>query len=252
MLKSKSFKLDSRFKIGDTVNGYSIKKGLGEGRYGITYLGESPDGKLATIKQLKRGMLELSLEKSKYEPRILKELLLLNVDYFPKYIDDFEDKKRKGYILEYIEGETFAEILYKNKKVFNKEEIYKIALDLFNIIETLESINVVHKDIRVTNVIYTPSNEIKLIDFGLARYIDSKRYKPELDFWYIADFLIHLHYSGFKEDRMKLPFKKEIPWYDELDLSVKEKDLLMSLMGIGSKHYENIQDIKNDIKNIKF
>jgi len=227
------FKKDIKFDIGQSVNGYCIKKQLGEGRYGIAYLAQNSNKELVTIKQLKKSMLKASKSKVIFEPLILKELNTLNCNYFPRYIDKFKDKlNRKGYILEYIDGETFSDILYKQNKVFSKTEIYEIALKLFDIIEILENSNIVHKD-------------IKLIDFGLARYIDNKNYKKELDYWYIADFLIHLHYSNHEDDKTLL--KKKIPWYDELNLSSKERFLLMSIMGIDNKKYDNIYTIRDDI-----
>ena len=42
-------------------------------------------------------------------------------------------------------------------------------------------------------------------------------------------------------------FKKKIPWYDELNLSSRERDVLMSLMGINNKKYDSINSIRNDI-----
>jgi len=240
------FKKDIKFNIGQSVNGYYIKNQLGEGRYGIAYLGESYDKKLVTIKQLKKSMLRKNKSNILFEPLILKELNNSNCNYFPKYIDKFKYKENtKGYILEYIDGETFSDILYKQNKTFTKNEIYKIALRLFDIVEILESYNIVHKDIRITNVIYTNSKEIKLIDFGLARYIDNKRYKKELDYWYIADFLIHLHYSTHEDTKNFL--KNKTPWYDELNLSCIERDFLMTLMGINNKKYDSINSIRNDI-----
>ena len=240
------FKRDIKLGIGHSIKGYNIKNQLGEGRYGITYLAQNSSNELVTIKQLKKYMLKKIKSKVKYEPRILKELSSLNYNYFPKYIGKFKDEQNiQGYILEYIHGNTFSEILYKENRVFTKREIYEIALKLLEIVEILESKNIVHKDIRITNVIYTPDKEIKLIDFGLARYIDNKKYKKELDYWYISDFLVHLHYSNYEDDNKLL--KKKVPWYDDLNLSLKERDVLMSLMGINNRKYNSICDIRNDI-----
>lgn len=239
------FKRDTKFSIDYSIKGYNIKCQLGEGRYGITYLGQNSSNELVTIKQLKKDMLKKTKSKVKYEARILKELSSLNYNYFPKYIGKFKDEQnRQGYILEYIHGNTFSELLYKENRVFTKIEIYEIALKLLDIVEILESKNIIHKDIRITNVIYTSNKEIKLIDFGLARYIDNKKYKKELDYWYISDFLVHLHYSNYEDNKL---LKKKVPWYDDLNLSLKEREVLMSLMGINNKKYGSICDIKNDI-----
>ena len=244
------FKKDSKFNVNDIVNSYSIKKKLGEGRYGITYLGENADYEQVTVKQLKRGMLSLSLEKAKYEPEILQKLNNVECNYFPKFIGEFNIDKKQGYILEYIKGKTFVEMLCNDGKAFNKDEIYQIALKLLNAIKVLEDRNIVHKDIRITNVICTEENDIKIIDFGLARYVDSKRYKKEVDYWYIADFLIHLHYSNIRDGLVESLFKKERPWYEELDLTDNERCILMSMMGIGKKKYKSVDEIKLDIESL--
>ncbi|MBQ8997938.1 MAG: protein kinase family protein [Clostridium sp.] len=241
-------KKDIKYRVDDVLDNYIIRKQLGEGRYGITYLAENKNGELFTVKQLKKSMLSKTLEKVKYESMILEELGDVKSSFFPKYISNFKDKYREGYILEYIDGKTFEEILYEDKVVFEKEKIYKIALELIEMIKILESKNIVHKDIRVTNVIYTKDESLKLIDFGLARYVDNKNYKRDLDYWYISDFLIHLHYSIFNTKRDL--FQKKKAWYDELDLLPKEKEVLMSMMGIGNKKYNDISEIEIDIKEI--
>ena len=61
------------------------------------------------------------------------------------------------------------------------------------------------------------NNELVLIDFGLARYMDNKRHVKYIDFWYLSDLERHF-------------FKK--------------------LMGIEGK-YKNINEIRNDLDTIK-
>lgn len=86
-----------------------------------------------------------------------------------------------------------------------------------------------------------------LIDFGLARYIDNKRYKEEVDYWYMADFLLHLYYSSYNDEGMELEDK---PWYNELDLNDKELIFLKRLMGI-EEPYKNTDEIMTDLIKIK-
>ena len=51
--------MDKYFKIGDIVNGYHIIKKIGQGKYGIAYLGMNIYGEKCVIKQLKKDMLEI-------------------------------------------------------------------------------------------------------------------------------------------------------------------------------------------------
>eukprot|EP00828_Plagiopyla_frontata_P030741 TRINITY_DN402_c0_g1_i12.p6 TRINITY_DN402_c0_g1~~TRINITY_DN402_c0_g1_i12.p6 ORF type:complete len:206 (+),score=35.29 TRINITY_DN402_c0_g1_i12:960-1577(+) len=184
--------MDKYFKIKDVVNGYSILKIIGEGRYGIAYLAIDEKNEKCVLKQLKRDMLKQTRKKLFYEEKILKSL---DNPSFPKFLGKFKDKYREGYILQYIEGRVFEDILVEDRYKFKKEEIYKIASNLIELIELLHNNNIVHRDIRLPNVILKKNKELALIDFGLARIVDNKRYGEEMDYFFIGDFLIHLYYS---------------------------------------------------------
>lgn len=236
------FSKDKKYSIGEKILHYKIQKIIGQGRFGIAYLAIDKDHKKVVIKQLKKNMLKKVKDKVKFEKDIL---IKLNDDRFPKFIGQFKDEKRDGYILEYKEGKTFEEIIYKDKVVFNKYEIYNIASQLVSIIKVLYENSIIHKDIRVSNVIMQENNNIVLIDFGLARYINESKYKKEEDFWYLADFLIHLHYSAYDKKTLK-----DKPWYTELDLIEEERIFLKKLMKIEGT-YEDIYEVEADLDKIK-
>ncbi|NBK99228.1 MAG: protein kinase family protein, partial [Erysipelotrichia bacterium] len=117
---------------------------------------------------------------------------------------------------------------------------------LLQIISILQQNNIVHRDIRPPNVIIKENNDIVLIDFGLARYIDNKKYTKQADFWYLGDFLIHLYYTSCYED-LGL---EEKPWFEELNITDQEKNFLKKLMAIDDS-FINIEEIENELKQIK-
>lgn len=234
--------MDRYYKTKEKVGEYYILNIIGEGRYGIVYLAINDKGEKCIIKQLKKEMLQKTRKKLFYEEKILKEL---DDRKFPKFISKFKDKYREGYILEYIEGRVFEDLIVKDGCKFDKGEIYKVATQLLELVEVLHSKNIVHRDIRLPNVILKENKELALIDFGLARIIDNKRYVKEIDYWFIGDFLIHLYYSSYKETDLE-----ERPWYEELDLSLQEKIFLKKLMGIEGS-YKSIKQIKEQLEKIK-
>lgn len=234
--------MDKYYKINDIVNGYSILQIIGEGRYGIAYLAINEKNEKCVIKQLKKKMLKQTREKLFYEEKILKSL---DNQSFPKFNSKFKDKYREGYIMQYIEGRVFEDILVEDRYRFSKKEIYEIASKLIVLVEFLHSNSIVHRDIRLPNVILKENNELALIDFGLARFIDNKRYVKEMDYFFIADFLIHLYYSSYKATN-----QEEKPWYEELDLNMEEKIFLKKLMGL-EESYHNMEEIKNQLEKIR-
>ncbi|WP_315071073.1 protein kinase family protein [uncultured Clostridium sp.] len=234
--------MDRYYEAGEKVSGYSVLKIIGEGRYGIAYLGVNNKDEKCVIKQLKKEMLEETRKKLFYEEKILQDL---NYPNFPKFISKFKDEDREGYILEYVEGKVIQDLLAREQYEFSKNEIYKIGSQLVDLVEILHNNNIVHRDIRPTNVILKENEDIALIDFGLARIIDDKRYVKDVDYWFIGDFLIHLYYSSYKETD-----EEDKPWFEELDLNLEEKIFLKKLMNV-EESYKSIEEIRKQLDKIK-
>lgn len=235
--------MDKYYKPGEQISGYSIIKLIGEGRYGIAYLAEDHQSHKYVIKQLKRKMLDETREKSSYEEKILRQL---SAPCFPKFIDRFSLPLAEGYIMEYMEGRIFEDLLVEDGYRFTKKEIYEVGFKLLDLIAILQQNHIVHRDIRLPNVIIGENNQLILIDFGLARYIQGSRYTKDMDYWYLGDFLIHLYYTSYYLEQSFV----EKPWYEELDLTSKESYFLKRLMGI-EKVYTDLEEIKRDLKAIQ-
>lgn len=232
--------MDRYYKKGEKVKGYSIIREIGEGRYGIVYLAINDKNEQCVVKQLKKEMLKRTRRKLFYEEKILKQL---DDSKFPKFISKFKDKDREGYILEYIEGRVFEDLLVEDGYEFSKKEIYQVAIKLLDLVDILHSKNIVHRDIRLPNVIIKENKEFTLIDFGLARNINEK-YEKAIDYWYVGDFLLHLYYSSYVETGAE-----ERPWYEELDLNQEEMIFLKKLMGI-DESYKNIEEAREQLNRI--
>lgn len=231
------------YRLGDQFNQYVILKVIGEGRYGIVYLAEDNHRKKYIIKQLKKEELRYTQDKLFYEQEILK---LLDDECFPKFIGYFRNQEDRGYILEFKRGNTFEELVRKKGYKYSKLEIYQVGMQLIRIISKLQQQGIVHRDIRMPNVLMDESNKMYLIDFGLARYIGNK-YSKEEDYWYLGDFLIHLYYTNFYSYRGY----KERPWYKELSLTNRERTFLKRLMGI-EREYHDIEEIQQDLAHIMY
>ncbi|MCG9967316.1 protein kinase [Pelotomaculum terephthalicicum JT] len=233
------FHKDTVYSPSQKIGEYTVLKIIGEGRYGICYL-VCDHEKQYILKQLKKGMLKKSRAKAGYEEKILKTL---KHECIPGFIKKIEQEKCYGYVLEYKEGNTFEELIFAENYVFGREEICRIGEQVISILKYLHGSNIVHRDIRVPNTLYD-GNKVSLIDFGLARWIDEKRYTVDVDFSYLGDFLLHLYYTSFEPKD-----NKKKAWYEELDLQQKEILFLKKLMGIEDR-YKSIQDVERDFKEL--
>ena len=235
----KLFIRDTVYSPGHKIADYTVKKVSGEGRYGICYL-VSDERQHYILKQLKRGMLKKSKSKAFFEQDILSSL---NHKCVPQFIRKVEDEGLYGYLLEYKEGETLEDLIYIEGRVFHDTEIHDVGMQMISILKYLHQSGIVHRDIRVSNTLYSKRN-VYLLDFGLARWVDELKYRPDIDFAYLGDFLLHLYYTSYKTNGMK---KK--PWHEELNLKKAEMLFLKRLLGI-EKKYGHIDDVEHDFLKI--
>lgn len=231
--------LKKRYTPGEVIHGYKIIETIGEGRYGVCYLVEN-NNKLFVLKSIKQKFLRLNKDKLFYEKEILSSLDHKNI---PKIIDEIDGINKYGYIMEYKEGCTLEELLFGYKCVFTRADIYNLGIKIIEIVKYLHKRNIVHRDIRLPNIILN-KGEVFLIDFGLSRWVNDSRYTADVDFSFLGDILIHLYYSSY--DRNSIIAK---PWYEELELSSGELYFLKRLLRLEDS-YNSIEEVEKDF--IKF
>jgi serine/threonine-protein kinase len=215
----------------------TIESLIGEGRYGLCFLARIDNGQKVIVKKLKPSILKKNLTKNSYEPVILSRLTDKRI---PELLGVINEKGFYGYILEYKNGYNLEELIFKHNHNFSREEFYNIGIKLIDIIKYIHENKVVHRDIRIPNVLIDDS-EVFLVDFGLARWVDKDKYPYDLDFSYLGDFLLYILYSSFK----KTGGTVKSSWYEELQLTYEQKIFLKKLLRL-EPVYENIGDIKSD------
>jgi serine/threonine-protein kinase len=216
---------------------YIIERPIGEGRYGLCFIAKSGMEEKVIIKKFKQGILKKYGARNVYEAVILSQL---NDKRIPELLGVINEKGFYGFVLEFKNGDTVKDLLFKDNYKFTREEFFNIGIKLIKIIKYIHENGVVHRDIRIPNVLID-KEEVYLIDFGLARWSDNNKYPYDLDFSYLGDFLLYLLYSSYeaKENHKKLP------WYEELTLTFKQKLFLKKLLGL-EPVYENTDDIQID------
>lgn len=215
---------------------YKIIKPLGEGRYGICYLAVTDCGEHVIIKRFKPSIFKKNMEKNANEAVILSQI---DHPAIPKLLGVINQNDLYGFVLEQKPGHTVEHMLFKQKYSFKEMEIFNIGRQLIGIIKYLHGNGIVHRDIRVPNVLVHGS-EVSLVDFGLARWADNKRYLYDHDFSYLGDFLLYLHYSSYKKKQ-----RKSRPWYIELDLTVAQIQFFKRMLRL-EKPYTSINEVEKD------
>jgi serine/threonine protein kinase len=222
---------------GKRFDKYIIEKPIGEGRYGLCFLARTDMGEKVVIKKFKRSILKRNSERNVNEAVILSKLRNNGI---PKFLGVINQKGFYGFVLEFKHGCTVKDLLFKYKHKFTIEEFFNIGTQLIKIIKYIHGNGIVHRDIRIPNVLID-KEEVYLLDFGLARSADNNKYPYDLDFSFLGDFLLYLLYSSFEAKEKH----KKLPWFSELTLTSEQKLFLKKLFGL-ELPYENIENIEMD------
>ena len=77
-----------------------------------------------------------------------------------------------GYVYEYVEGKTLAEILKQQKLSVAKVTIY--LAQLCNGLSAIHKAGIVHRGLKPQNILVTASDHLKILNFALAKLADQK------------------------------------------------------------------------------
>lgn len=76
-------------------------------------------------------------------------------------------------VMEYVEGQTLRDILRgaENGRKILPERSLSITADILSALDYSHRSGIIHRDIKPANVMLTPSGQVKVMDFGIARAI---------------------------------------------------------------------------------
>ena len=83
--------------------------------------------------------------------------------------DSFEANSTAYIVMEYLEGETLATYLQREDKV-SVEQSIQMLTPVIQSLEVIHREGIIHRDIAPDNIFLTKDKQVKLIDFGAARY----------------------------------------------------------------------------------
>ena len=171
------------------IGRYIIEGVLGQGGFGITYLGidELHEKKVAIKEFFPQGIVTRNIEyqdtvtvtfvgeKDNYEKgkeRFLKEARTMakfsKDEGIVKALDFFEINNTAYIVMEYLEGITLKQYLRENQRIA-PEDLIELLVPLIESLDEIHSQGMIHRDISPDNIMVLPDGRIKLMDFGAAR-----------------------------------------------------------------------------------
>jgi predicted Ser/Thr protein kinase len=162
---------DTPLTLGSELAGrtgrYSIREVLGSGGMGEVYLAH--DTKLKRLVALKRIARHLR-DKPGYCRRLLNEAeraSQLNHRGIVRIYDVLEENTDVFIIMEYVQGQT----LRTRTASVRLDEFLNIARQCAEALSVAHEKRIVHCDIKPENILLTPEGDVKILDFGVAKYL---------------------------------------------------------------------------------
>ena len=175
---SSSRRITGALVIGSLLSGrYRIVQLVGKGGFGAVYkaLDERFQGqRVVAIKELSDSQVSPSekaqaLQDFRQEANLLVQLSHPNL---PNVSDFFEEGGKAYLVMEFIEGETLEKKQDEAGGPLDEALVMGWALQLCNVLHYLHTRPhpIIFRDMKPSNVMVTRDREIKLIDFGIARF----------------------------------------------------------------------------------
>lgn len=178
-------------KEGSILNGqYVVGRVLGQGGFGITYLALDyqlevkvaikeylPDGMalrlpgttlISVCEGEKKENFNYGADRFLDEARVLAKFIgHKNIVSVKSY---FRENNTAYFVMDYIEGINFKNYIKNQGGKIPYDDAFRILLPVMDALAAVHKEGVIHRDVTPDNIYITRDNEIKLLDFGSARY----------------------------------------------------------------------------------
>ena len=177
--------------VGSTLHHgkFAVGHVLGEGSFGITYKGAHKElhrpvaikelfpiamgvaraGTRVSVSSMHRGGFRRAQDSVLEEARVIAGFRSL---YIVDIYDMFRENGTVYIVMEYLDGPTL-ETRLQETGTLSAREVRHLALNLCEVLEEMHGYNLLHCNIKPTNIVWLPNGRTVLIDFGSARLLDA-------------------------------------------------------------------------------
>lgn len=151
---------------------YTIKEKMGSGGFATVYSGEEMPGRLpVAIKCISQTRVA--------DPKVRRKLISevdihksLHHQNIVEFKGVFQDENYVYILLELCPNGTILDML-KKQNPFSEKQTSQICFQLLNALVYLHEHRVIHRDLKLQNLLLDKNNHMKLADFGLSAQLQS-------------------------------------------------------------------------------
>jgi len=181
--------------VGTVLHGqYMVGKVLGQGGFGITYLGwdQNLETTIAIKEYFPRGhvnresaysIMVSSFDREKdpqfqsNKRRFIQEArVLAKLEDIPQVVrvkNFFEENNTAYIIMEYIKGRDLRQYVQDQGGKLTPQETFRLIKPTMEALTQVHAAGLVHRDISPDNIMLLPNGKTKLLDFGAVRYVEA-------------------------------------------------------------------------------
>lgn len=171
---------------------YWIEKTLGQGGFGITYIGYDADNERRVA--IKEFFMKKIVERDEKDNSVIvsdvsnysmfreqkekfrKEAQRLNQfdsNHIVRVFNQFEENNTAYYVMEYIEGENLREYMDRTGQALTEQQVWDLLPQVLDALNIMHHDGIWHLDLKPGNIMVDNNNNVKLIDFGATKQIDA-------------------------------------------------------------------------------
>jgi WD40 repeat protein/serine/threonine protein kinase len=164
------FKMEGRH-----LGPYRIEREIGRGGMGVVYLALRADG--AFHKQFALKILPSSLASEESVGRFRREREILgSLDHpnIARMVDaGVTEESLPYYVMEHVEGQPIT--VYCDEHKLNITQRIHLFRAVCEAVQYAHRNLIVHRDLKPSNILVTRAGTVKLLDFGIAKFLDDRR-----------------------------------------------------------------------------
>ena len=177
------------FKKSDKIDKYTVVFPHKQGSYAETYRVKDTSGKTRFLKLINYSKLNRNQIDDNGRVTEVEIAKLLNHHNLCQFIDSgnmvMNGSQYAWFVTEFVSGETLSQRIIRNDEisVYEIKTIAKAVLSALSFLHSLPT-PVIHNEVTIQNVFLNlvgDLQDLKLIDFGYARFLNQLPVKPNLD-----------------------------------------------------------------------
>ncbi|CAA9376652.1 Stk1 family PASTA domain-containing Ser/Thr kinase [uncultured Nocardioides sp.] len=168
MSRPESVMIGGRYELGELLG----RGGMAEVRRGT----DSRLGRTVAVKRLRTDLASDATFQARFR-REAQSSASLNHPSIVSVYDTGEDMSTDGsgvaqpyIVMEFVAGRTLRDILREGRKIL-PERALEITSGVLSALDYSHRAGIIHRDIKPANVMLTPSGDVKVMDFGIARAV---------------------------------------------------------------------------------